>query len=198
MLQYALSISDMANISTILESVVLTDNEDNVKPLSRNIMKSFSLRKTIRHNKASLSTITFWQWKIAEHIYMIYRRGIACSDTIDLDKVLVDKDMKLISTSIISKSYEISEASEACLIQVILNLHMSIFKLIDNKHYNGEEYMRYAMLRTFGNHFYAAIVSDTTRQLDILELIKYSEILHKATTLGMFNEITNIALGNDL
>jgi hypothetical protein len=189
MLHHALK---MATITEILESVCINDSENEDKPLSRNIMKSFSLRKTIKHNKASLSTITFWQWKIAEHIYMIYRRGIACSADIDLDKVLVDKDMKLISTSIISKSYEINESSDACLVNVILNLHMSIFRLVNSKYYTYDEFLLYNMLRTFGNYFYSAVVSDTDRNLTIPELVKYSEMLHKVTTLGMFKEITEI------
>lgn len=182
----------MATITEILESVVITDTENEDKPLSRNIMKSFSLRKTIKHNKASLSTITFWQWKIAQHIYTIYRRGIACSADIDLDKVLVDKDFKLISTSIISKSYEINETSDACLVNVILNLHMSIFRLINSNYYTHDEFIQYNMLRTFGNYFYSAVVSDTEHNLSIPQLVKYSEMLHKVTTLGMFNEISEI------
>lgn len=186
----------MSTISSILESVVLDDNDNNIS-LSKNPMKSFSLTKVIRHGKAPISTITFWQWKIVEYVYMTYRRGIACSSDIDITKVLVDPEMRLIETSIISKSYEISEMSEAQLIQVMLNLHMSMYRLITLKHYGADKYMECAMLRTFGNYFYSSIVSDTTRKLNALELVRYSEMLHKVTVLGMFNEISDIMTHKD-
>jgi hypothetical protein len=104
----------------------------------------------------------------------------------------VDKDMRLISTSIISKSYEINESSDACLINVILNLHMSMSRLVNSKYYTHDEYILHAILRTFSNYFYSAVVSDTDRNLTIPELVKYSEMLHKVTTLGMFKEVTDI------
>lgn len=180
----------MTTISHILESVVLDDDE--VKPLSRNIMKSFSLYKVIHHNKAPLSTITFWQWKIAEYIYMTYRRGIGCSDLIDINRVQVDKDMKLIESTIIDKVYDIDETSEARLIKVILELHMSIFRIVTLKHYGPDKYLPCALMRTFGNYFYSAVVCDTTRKLNLLEVVRYSEMLHKVTVLGLFDEIDGI------
>ena len=116
----------MTDIAKILEEVILDDDEDEKKPLSRNVMKVFPISKIISKNKASLSDISYWHWKISEYIYVLYIKEIGCSGNIDLTKVMIDKDKDLIEMTIGNKFYNIDEDSEVKLINVILNLHMSM------------------------------------------------------------------------
>lgn len=177
----------MATITNILEEVIIDD--EYAKPLTRDVFKTFSLSKVISKNKASLSDITYWQWKISEYIYMLYLKGIGCSTDIDLTKVMIDKDRRLVETSIVNAWWTIDERSDARIINAILNLHMSISKLINTKYYSTKEYNNFNMLRIFGNYFYAGAVSDMESKVAILQLIRYSEQMHRMTCLGLFNEL---------
>lgn len=179
----------MADISEILEQVIIDDDKDDRKSLSRNIMKVFPLSKVISKNKASLLDITYWHWKISEHIYILYIKEVGCSGYIDLTKVMIGSDRQLVEITITNGFQRIDEDSEAKLINVILDLHMSMFRLVNDKHFSKDDYTKFNLLRTFGNYFYSAAVSDTTQRMGLDQLIKYSHHMYKVVCLGMFDEI---------
>lgn len=181
----------MASISDLLEEVVIDNAPKDVKPLSKNLTKLFPLSKVISKNKALLIDITHWQWKIAQYTYELYNEEVGCVTSIDISKVLVDKDKKLVEIDNAIRLTNINEDSEAVIINTILNVHMSMLKLVNEKHFSKNEFTKFNILRIFSNYFYSAIVSDMNGKVTVAKVINYCRYMHTTVSLGLFDEINS-------
>lgn len=181
----------MADISDLLEKVIVDSDPEDAKPLSRNLTKLFYLSKVISKNKALLIDITHWQWKISQYIYELYSEEVGCVTSIDISKILVDKDRKLVDIDNAIKLTNINEDSEAVMINTILNVHMSMLKLVNEKHFSKNEFTKFNILRIFSNYFYSAIVSDMNAKVTVAKVINYCRHMHTAVSLGLFDEISS-------